>query len=250
MTSDLMPLFQIEARVSPVHFGEIVPRQWTPLRDTPAEPEVEPVETEPEPEGPHPAELALEAAERRHAEEIAALKSEIEAAREAGANAGRAERQPEIDAMSEQVADAVAALTATAEAIEARCRNEAVELALVLAGALVDDAVRHNGRAALERIVWRALENVPPADEVTLRCHPDDRELIEAHLPAVAARRGDLVDIRLTASPAIERGGLVVDFAGASVDAQPSTSLELFRDAIEGALAGVDVGPDVGEETR
>ena len=118
-----------------------------------------------------------------------------------------------------------------------RCRAEAVELALVLAHALVGECTMREPQA-LEHVMWKAIENVPASDEAVLRCHPDDLDIIASHLPTVTARRGDLLEIKVVASPAIERGGVVIDFSGGSVDGQPSTSLDVLREAIVAALAG------------
>jgi flagellar biosynthesis/type III secretory pathway protein FliH len=230
----LTPLFQIEARVSPLNFGEMMPSalHWMPPTE-----EAEPEEVVAEPDGAHPAELALEAAKARHALELDALKAHSEASRVEGIEVGRREREPEIEAMSEALGKAVGTLNKTAETLERQCRTDAVELAVTMAQALLGDALRHNQSAVLESVLWRAFENVPTTDEAVIRCHQADREVVETHLPSLAARRGDLLNLRVVTSPAVERGGLIIDFSGGAVDAQPTTALELLRESVESVLA-------------
>ncbi|MFT5430577.1 MAG: flagellar biosynthesis/type III secretory pathway protein FliH [Myxococcota bacterium] len=236
----LTPLFQIEARVSPLDFGEMMPSalHWT----APTE-EAEPEEVVVEPEGPHPAELALEAAEARHTLELDALKAQAEAARAEGIGVGRQEREPEIEAMSEALGKAVGTLNETAASLERQSRTDAVELAVTMAQALLGDALRHDQSAVLESVLWRAFEHVPASDEAVIRCHQADREVMESHLPSLAARRGDLLNLRVVASPTVERGGLVIDFSGGGVDAQPTTALELLRESVESVLATLGDAP-------
>ena len=175
------------------------------------------------------------------AREVTLLQA-IEDARAEGAAAAQAEAAAVIDAVQEQLTGALERLNDLARVLSQRYRQEAVELAVELARAVVGQAVEADP-AALLVVVDRALQSVPRADEARIRCHPDDLDTVRGAVGEMTARRGDPIAVRVVASPAMERGGCIVDFDEGAVDARPSVALEVLREALESALAGYQGSP-------
>lgn len=194
----------------------------------------------------------LEAERRAWSAREAELLEAVEVARADGAEAGRAERQAEVDSMRAQLGDALATLGAHADRLTSAYRTEAAALAFELARAVVGEAVLGAARpgepgagegrssAALEHLAAAAIDRLPRTREALLRCHPEDLTAIEAFLPQVAARRGDPIAIRAVGVPGIERGAVLIDFDEGSVDARPSVALAVLRQAVDSAMRGAD----------
>lgn len=251
MDQALSRLFRPERRVAPVDFDRSEAQataNWSPdARRTGRRP-VGAEETAAE---PAPRSIPLEEVEAERAAWAAReieLMEQLEVGRREGHDAGLAEREDEVDSMREELGDSIRALGEHADAMSARYRDEAIELALQLAHAIVGDALRYEPDA-LREVVERALASVPRTPEALLRCHPADLEAIEALVPAATARRGDPIAIRAVAVPGIEPGGCIIDFEEGAVDARPSVAIDVMREAIEAAMAGRHAGDNEGSKT-
>jgi len=87
-----------------------------------------------------------------------------------------------------------------------------------------DDAVLHNVRAALEKVV-RAVD-------LRLRVSPHDFKLIQAHLPELLSRIVDSDDFHLEADAEVARGGCFLTTETGDIDAQIDNQLAILRQAL------------------
>ena len=172
------------------------------------------------------AEVMLhEALAEREADE-AALREQLQAeAYAAGIEAGRAEAEA---AGHEALASAIEALwIATEEVRSAESRWLAAlqdNLAALVAGAarhVVGREVRADD-ALVRELAERAVAEFPQDHAVQLRVSPVDLETLRAAF-AASKRAGE---IRFTADPRVERGGVVVEGRDRIVDGRVDTALE------------------------
>lgn len=175
---------------------------------------------------------------------------EEEAAYREGLEAGLATATEQIQDMQRSLRASVQELNEIGSELTARYRAEAVELATVIAKAVIGAELTTNPDAILT-IIKRAVEAVPEGCAVTIKCHPDDFELIESEVPNLEMVRGHPVEVRSGTDSDIERGGCIVRFESGTVDAQASASVEAIRESIEAHLAGRSPSekPEVPRET-
>ncbi len=160
----------------------------------------------------------------------------LEAMRQEAYALGRQEALNEIEATDQNRAFALAQniqkLMTAAEQLDQTYRWEAVNLGCQIAKSVLgsDLAV---GAPLIERSVEHVLTAIPQCQELTIRCHPSDREEMERHLPSLQRKNGQLVSVNVSEDPSIELGGLIVDFGAGSLDTQPSIAVDVLREAIE-----------------
>ena len=143
---------------------------------------------------------------------------------------GRAEGERTVrEQMASEVASAVAALNAACAAVqmhEARWVANAEENIAALAVAVARHIVQREvvtDPATIRALVARALVELPVDSTIVVRLHPEDVSACVG-LPAPDAA-GRIADVRLTADPAILRGGCLIEGRERIIDGRIDTSL-------------------------
>ncbi len=153
-----------------------------------------------------------------------------EAAREESARFAT-ERAVAAERSGLELLNALRALTAAADSLEARAVVPAQELtdaivrgAVELAESLLGRELTLAADPGLDAI-RRALVLLPQNRPVTARLHPDDASATRAALASADFGR----EVLVVADPNVERGGAVVDCDATRVDAQLGPALERVR---------------------
>ena len=150
----------------------------------------------------------------------AAEAAEVARQRECEAQVTAAAQRTQFAEALDLLSSVTAALQAREAVAVAEVEQTVVDLALDLAGAVLQRelAVAHDpGGEALTR----ALRLAPDGTPVVARLNPQDLDLLQD----VAALPGGR-DLQLVADPTVGRGGCVVDTAGRRIDAQIGSALE------------------------
>ncbi|HIA03135.1 MAG TPA: hypothetical protein EYN66_14720 [Myxococcales bacterium] len=148
-----------------------------------------------------------------------------------------AEVDAEIESMRSEFASAVRNVQELSTQLTSRYCSEAVELAASIAKAVVGEELKISPDVMV-KIVQRALDEVPESGNLVIRCHPDDLAVMHAHIPELTQHRGAPVSVRAAVGSNVERGGCIIQFEEGAVDAQPSVSVEVMKEAVEASLAG------------
>jgi flagellar biosynthesis/type III secretory pathway protein FliH len=190
----------------------------------------------PPPPAEDPRTAAAEALARAHAE-AAALR---EAARAEGFAAGRAEALAALSPAAEAVDAALGAARVERTAAAARLEAEAVELALALAEKVVVGALAVEPERVLEA-VRGALRGLMERERVSVLVHPDDLELVCGAFAELAAGLGGIEHADVQAERRVERGGAVLRTPEGDVDARWETKLARAREVVAAALSEREV---------
>lgn len=195
------------------------------------------------PLAPEPSTPAPVSAEQQAADEAAQFEAEV-ARIEAHAYArGFAEgEQAARDALDAEVASAMRAITAAAQALQqnesrwvANAEENIAALAVMIARHIVQREVVVDP-SFLHDMVTRTLAQYPVDQELTVRLHPQDllacRGVLEQPGGTVAGRT-----IRWTADPSIVRGGCLAEGRERIIDGRVDTALERAYRTIGGILA-------------
>jgi flagellar biosynthesis/type III secretory pathway protein FliH len=164
-------------------------------------------------------------------------KADVEAAFQRGHDAATDELNAEINSLRGEFAGSLCSLQELSAQLSSRYCSEAVELAAVIAKAVVGRELKISPETMV-KIVQDALSEVPESAEIVIRCHPEDLELMQAQVPNLTQRHGAPVSIRTATGQEVERGGCVIQFEEGAVDAQPSVSVDVLKEAVEASLAG------------
>ena len=149
-------------------------------------------------------------------------------AREDGMSVGRAEAFSHIE---QDLREARETMTGILESTLAQRRSliesaesEIIRLAYVLAKRIVQseiesnpDLVVENARSAIKRLVER--------ERVTIRVNPEDLERMRSHREDMLAF-GDIREVRVIADARVDRGGVILETDGGTIDARISVQLE------------------------
>lgn len=161
--------------------------------------------------------------------------AELEALREAARAEGHAEglqiaRQQTalaIQALAAAETQRAASLTSAARRLE----DEAVDLAVDLAQALVEDHLVHDPQV-IRRIVAGALDAVVDAERARVDLHPSDLELLSVDMQALAPAG---LHVTWQANAGVQPGGCYVHTDSGDVDATRVTRLSRLTGALEQA---------------
>ena len=121
---------------------------------------------------------------------------------------------------------ATAALHARQTATVADVETHVVELAMVIAQAIVQRELAATSTAGHDALV-RALALAPERIDAVARLHPDDVQTV-GDLTALTAER----QITLIGDPSVERGGCVLDVGACRIDAQITPALDRVRKSL------------------
>jgi hypothetical protein len=149
-----------------------------------------------------------------------------------------------VEALRTPYLEAATKLMAAADELESRLRDDVVELAARIAQALVHRELRTDRSVVLE-VAQRALRLVGPLERLTVRCAPEDADLLRENLPGLArVEVGRVVEVLVRPSDDILPGGLVLTFEGGVVDAREERRLARLVEAVKMALRDAELGQD------
>jgi flagellar assembly protein FliH len=163
--------------------------------------------------------------------------AELQEAFQRGHENAMAEIDAEIAAMRGSFATAIRDVQELSAQLSSRYCSDAVELASAIAKAVVGRELQLAPEIMVD-IVRRALEEAPESCEIVIRCHPDDLATMQRQVPELTQGRGAPVSIRAATGEQVEKGGCIIQFEDGAVDAQPSISVDVIREAVEASLAG------------
>jgi type III secretion protein L len=184
---------------------------------------------------------SMEEAQGPSAQEILAENKETkqmesEAAFERGRTEALQEQEHELTTVRKRYANAIQNIQNLAQDLAGRYQMEAIELAARLAKTVIGSNLETCPRK-LQALVDRALQGMERPKDILIRVNPDDLQALNDHLPEIRRQRGELVSVRATADPQIERGGCIIVSEEGIVDAQPSVAVDVMKEAIEARLA-------------
>jgi flagellar assembly protein FliH len=153
---------------------------------------------------------------------------------EQGERAGLATAATQTGPMLQQLEETINSLVTLRREIVRRTERQTVQLVLALAEQVVQREVTLD-RTLLIGMARSALDRLGEYGSATIRLHPDDFKAVEQ------PHEVDGTSIRVTADPAVNRGGCQVDSDFGFMDASPDAQ---FRELARGLLMreGGDIG--------
>jgi hypothetical protein len=128
-----------------------------------------------------------------------------------------------------------------------RFAENVVALAARMATAILHRDAEVDEQALIENI-HRALQVVGPVTTLTLRCHPEDADVIRRTSPGLAAEiSGRPVDVTVRPSSDVDRGSCIVLFEEGIVDARWQVQIDRIADAIRTTMTGQPLRPGRAE---
>lgn len=153
-----------------------------------------------------------------------------------------------VEALRTPYLEAARKLLLVCDEVETRLRDDVVELSARIAQALVYRELKTDRSFILE-VAQRALRLVGPLERLTVRCAPEDAELLRENLPGLArAEVGRVVEVLVRPSDDIMPGGLLLTFEGGVVDAREERRLARITEAVKTALRDVEHVIDPAQE--
>lgn len=148
-----------------------------------------------------------------------------------------AEREEAIvEALRKPYLDAATSLVQAIDELETRLTDHVVELAAKIAQALTYREFAAD-RSLIMEVAQRALRLVGPLERLTVRCAPEDAELLRDNLPALARMEvGRPVEVLVRPSDDIMPGGLLLTFDGGVVDAREERRAARIVEAVKAAI--------------
>lgn len=127
-------------------------------------------------------------------------------------------------------------------------RESVLELALRLTEKLVHRVVQVDNTVVLDQISL-ALAHVMGDTQVVVRICPEDRPLVESHLPSLVSEFPNLTHARLVDDPQISPGGCVVTYGQGRIDGtlemQLARAVDLILPEPESAMSHDEELPEV-----
>lgn len=181
-----------------------------------------------------------------------AVRDQIEReSRQAGYNAGKAQAAKESEKKAREVAEslvaerlkslrpamesAIAQLRAERDALAVHWEKRMVDLALDLAGRIVE-VQRRRDQNTLPKLVHELINLVSGEDRITLRLNPEDVSLFEKELKSWLDQVKPSGESRMIADSQIRPGECIVETPHGVIDARLQTQLERLRDELVGDI--------------
>lgn len=146
------------------------------------------------------------------------------------------EQREHFAQLSSALATALADFDRARRRLLALAEQGLVDLAVAVAARACKLAAGATPRAALEN-ARQAVALVAPRDDLELRFHPADLELLRAAAPGLVTGAAELAHARLVADERVTRGGCLLTSAAGEVDATLETQLERIAEALGASLA-------------
>lgn len=162
-----------------------------------------------------------------------------------------AEREEAIvEALRKPYLDAARSMLLAVDELETRLTDDIVDLAGRIAQALTYREFTTDKTLVLE-VAQRALRLVGPLERLTVRCAPEDAELLRDNLPALArVEVGRAVEVVVRPSDDIMPGGLLLTFDGGVVDAREERRAARIVEAVKTAIREARQDQAADNDTR
>jgi flagellar assembly protein FliH len=149
----------------------------------------------------------------------------------AGVAAGRMSVQQEMDEMLETMRGLVEMARVERHKIIESAEPEIVRLSMAIAERILHQQIALD-RGVVVEMAKAALARVVDREMVTVRVNPNDLEQMREHRESVLAL-GDVKEMRIVEDRRVDRGGVVVETDGGTVDAKVSTQIAEARRILE-----------------
>lgn len=168
--------------------------------------------------------------------EAARIRAEaIEEGRAEGVQRGLCEIRDGLEPAKQAVVAAIDALEQYESEHLVRLEGEAVELALALAGKILNVALELD-RQAVSRIIEIALRAANARDRVVLEVNPADEAVVEEALKEIGSRSSEWRSLELRRSQAVAPGGCVIKTEDGEIDASPEQQLAVAENVLRGLV--------------
>lgn len=186
--------------------------------------------------------LKREAAGKGHAEGLARGLQEGHAKGEAaGRERAYAEQREQLAALLERWGAAVEHWEAERGRWMLEAREDVLRFACRFAERVVHRTVKLDPTIVVDQVAT-TLDLLMQPSRVRITVHPDDRPLVEAALPGLQRRIGEMAHLNLETDQAVERGGCVLGTDRGRVDATIERQIERIVDALLPRGAGAALG--------
>jgi len=170
--------------------------------------------------------LAKEAKEKAAAEGRAAgLEQGLEEGRKQGTRQALEEAAPAYGELATAWQAGIDQLETVIRAVHEQAADATFDFALTFAQKLTKGLVQANAEAVLPQLE-DALATVLRPVAVTVHIHPEDRALLENASPKLVQRFEQVQQLHLVDDDTIERGGCVVTYGKAQIDATIQTQMD------------------------
>ncbi|MBD88740.1 MAG: hypothetical protein CL940_00185 [Deltaproteobacteria bacterium] len=184
----------------------------------------EPVDTA-EPSAPEPVQPVVTGPT------VEALQAELESKQEAS-EAARQDHERALAEVREAYDTAARRFETSVLALDNRISESAVSLAVLMAERLLAREAGVDPTVLMDNLN-RALDRVGPVEHLRIEAHADDVDRLRTVAPDLAKERtGRAIDIIVTASDRLTRGGLVISFDRGVIDASWGSQLGHLGEAV------------------
>jgi flagellar assembly protein FliH len=128
-----------------------------------------------------------------------------------GLQQAQAELDQAVSGVSEQVAGVLQSLQSQGRQLYAEQRQDIVGLLRMAVEKVINASMADQRLEITANLLDEALERIDSRRELTVRCSPDDHDLLEELLRQAQDRHPDLQAWKLRADPGIAQGGVVLD---------------------------------------
>jgi flagellar assembly protein FliH len=159
-----------------------------------------------------------------------------------GYQEGRGQADEEAAKIVQDAMDSLDQLAGTLRAEVKRNEEKLLKLAIGIAEKILMDEV--NVRPdAVTKALDEALNKVSDLEEVIIKVHPDDLPAVQAQEEAFRDRLRNVRKVEFLSSPKIQKGGVFIETASGSVDAQIKTQLSVIQEAFDAVRAEYGAEP-------
>lgn len=126
-------------------------------------------------------------------------------------------------------------------------RQSVLRLAIRMAEKIVRRVPAVEPRIVQDQVA-AALEHVARPCDVTVRIHPEDRDLVEHAIPQAAEQLAHGEHVILKEDTSIERGGCVIDYGKGRIDATLGTQLDRLVEALLPGESGTEENTQAAQD--
>jgi flagellar assembly protein FliH len=153
-----------------------------------------------------------------------------------GSRAGREDAAVEMSCAAGALGEAVRAIESLRAEVAETVERDAIELAIELAGKIVEGAQGARGEIVLE-VVRGALRRISDRHEITVLVNRADHDAVSAAIGELTQQGSGVERCELRADEQVAPGGALVRTTEVEVDASVATQLERAREVVEASLA-------------
>ena len=173
----------------------------------------------------------------------------LEAGRKEGHEAALKQAESSLNQLQQAWVDAAKQWDAERRDMLREARQSVLRLAIRMAEKIVRRVPAVEPGIVQDQVA-AAIEHVARPCDVTVRIHPDDRDLVQHAIPQAADQLGQGEHVTLKEDNAIERGGCVIDYGKGRIDATLGTQLDRLVEALLPGEPGTDEDTQADEDTE